>query len=226
MNSSKAIGTLEDLLKSLERERESLKHVLLSGKITHKTFDLLNKRIDRKASIASELERALKEEESFWKETLLKGVKLFETFLVEFEHRLLLGEMGKEEHQHNSEIISEGLNSIRNQIEGNERRKETIVMTLQQVKGNPTPIKTEKELKKSSSLRRPENLTRKNRKTVKTMPKDEGVGFLEVHCMNPWNPKCRNTNIEVSIYYDGRMVPICRRCWEEIANRDVEWSSL
>ncbi|HIE18318.1 TPA: hypothetical protein EYP75_01185 [Candidatus Bathyarchaeota archaeon] len=134
--------------------------------------------------------------------------------------------MGKEEHQHNSEIISEGLNSIRNQIEGNERRKETIVMTLQQVKGNPTPIKTEKELKQSSSLRRPENLTRKNRKTVKTMPKDEGVGFLEVHCMNPWNPKCRNTNIEVSIYYDGRMVPICRRCWEEIANRDVEWSSL
>ena len=84
MNSSKAIGTLEDLLKSLERERESLKHVLLSGKITHKTFDLLNKRIDRKASIASELERALKEEESFWKETLLKGVKLFETFLVHF----------------------------------------------------------------------------------------------------------------------------------------------
>jgi len=225
MNSSKAISSLEDILKSLEKERESLKHVLLSGKISHETFDLLNKRIDRTTSIASELERALREEESFGKETLLKGIKLFETLLVDFEHKLLLGEIGKEEYQRNSEIISDGLNSIRDQIEQNERQKESIVMTIQQVKKNLAYIKTEKELNQSS-LRRSEKLARKNRKTVKSMPEDERGGILEVHCMNPWNSECRNTDIEVSIYYDGRMVPICRKCWEEIANKDVEWSSL
>ena len=226
MNSTKAMGILEDLLKSLERERESLKHILLSGRISHETFDLLNKRIDKTASIASELEGALKEEESFWKETLLKGNKVFETLLIEFEHKLLLGEIEKEECQRNSEIIIDGLNSIRNQIEENERRKETVIMTLQQVKKASSDVENEKELKKSPSTHRSENSARKNRKRVKTVPKDERGGILEVHCMNPWNPECRNTDIEVSIYYDGRMVPICRRCWEEIANKDVEWSSL
>ena len=226
MNSTKAMGILEDLLKSLERERESLKHILLSGRISHETFDLLNKRIDKTASIASELEGALKEEESFWKETLLKGNKVFETLLIELEHKLLLGEIEKEEYQRNSEIIIDGLNSIRNQIEENERRKETVIMTLQQVKKASSDMENEKELKQSPSTHRSENSARKNRKKVKNVPKDEKGGILEVHCMNPWNPECRNTDIEVSIYYDGRMVPICRRCWEEIANKDVEWSSL
>jgi len=225
MNSSKAISTLEELLKSLEKERESLKHVLLSGKISHNTFDLLNKKIDETILIATKLEGVLKEEESFWKETLLKGIKLFETLLVEFEHKLLLGEIGKEEYQHNSDIISDGLNSIRKQIEQNERRKEQVITAPPQVKKNHTPIKTEKELNQTP-LSRNENLARTNRKLVKTIPEDESGGISEIHCMNPWNPECRNTDIEVSIYYNGQMVPICRRCWEEIANKDVEWSSL
>jgi len=225
MNSSKAVSSLEDILKSLEREKESLKHVLLSGKISHETFNLLERRIDKTTSIALELKRALKEEKSFWKENLLKGIRLFETLLVEFEHKRILGEIGEEEYQHNNEVIIAGLNSIKKQMEQNERQKETITMIPQQLKKNSANIKNEKELKESYP-RRSENSTRKNRRTVKTMPKDERKGVLEVHCMNPWNPECKNTDIEVSIYYDGRMVPICRQCWEEIANKDVEWSSL
>jgi len=209
MNSSTVIGNLEDILKSLERERESLKHVLLSGKISRETFDLLEKRIDKTASVASELKKALREEESFLKENLLKGMRLFETLLVEFEHKRLLGEIGKKEYQHNSEIISTGLDSIRKQIEENTTNSKYY-------------IKSKNELK-NSSLRKSENSTRRNKKIT---PKDESQDLSKVHCMNPWNPECRNTDIEVSIYYDGRMIPICHQCWKEIANKDVEWSSL
>jgi len=41
--------------------------------------------------------------------------------------------------------------------------------------------------------------------------------------MNPWNGVCENTDIIVYILYKGRPRPICRRCWEEIAEKDFEW---
>jgi len=224
MNSSKA-SSLEDLLKSLEREREALKHLLLSGKISHGTFDALEKRVDRMISVVSELEEAFKEEESFWRKNLLNGIKIFENILVELEHKRLLGEIGEEEYQHNSEVISDGLKSIRNQMKQNERPKEIIITPPQQSKENSAYRKTENEMGKSNP-RRSEDSMRKNRKSGETAFNDESQGVSEVHCMNPWNPECRNTDIEVSIYYEGRMVPICRQCWEEIANKDVEWSGL
>jgi len=43
------------------------------------------------------------------------------------------------------------------------------------------------------------------------------------HCKNPWNGKCRNTDIEVFIVYKGDRLPICRHCWSKIAESDVEW---
>jgi len=43
-------------------------------------------------------------------------------------------------------------------------------------------------------------------------------------CMNPWNGECRNGDIAVYIFYMGRRIPICRKCWKEISSTDVEWS--
>jgi len=43
------------------------------------------------------------------------------------------------------------------------------------------------------------------------------------HCRNPWNGKCRNTDIEVFIVYKGDRLPICKRCWSKIAETDIEW---
>ncbi len=43
------------------------------------------------------------------------------------------------------------------------------------------------------------------------------------HCRNPWNGKCRNTDIEVFILYKGDRLPICRHCWSKIAESDIEW---
>jgi hypothetical protein len=43
------------------------------------------------------------------------------------------------------------------------------------------------------------------------------------NCKNPWNGKCRNTDIEVYIYYRNKRLPICRKCWRTIAEKDIEW---
>ena len=43
------------------------------------------------------------------------------------------------------------------------------------------------------------------------------------HCKNPWNGKCKSTEIELYIWFSGRKLPICKHCWEKIADKDVEW---
>jgi len=43
------------------------------------------------------------------------------------------------------------------------------------------------------------------------------------HCRNPWNGKCRSTDIELYVMHKGAQLPICRRCWGRIANSNVEW---
>jgi len=42
-------------------------------------------------------------------------------------------------------------------------------------------------------------------------------------CGNPWNGECTSTNIALYIMYKGRRLPICRRCWEAISSRNIEW---
>jgi len=42
-------------------------------------------------------------------------------------------------------------------------------------------------------------------------------------CKNPWNGKCTNSNIELYIYYKNKTLPICSRCWSQIADKDIEW---
>ena len=207
---------IDDLLDSLRKERESLEHILLSGKISHGTFNLLNEKIEKAMSAASDLRKALEDEEEFWKRTLHDGARLFETILIEFRHRLLLGDMNEDEYKRSAEILSDGISSIKKQIEWNgEEREETIIMTSQQIR--------ERYANKLADVKGGDETSNEAVKTTSTTGESrEG----EIHCMNPWKPECRNTDIEVSIYYNGRMIPICRKCWSEIANKDIEWSSI
>ncbi|MCD6538432.1 CdvA-like protein [Candidatus Bathyarchaeota archaeon] len=207
---------IDDLLDSLRKERESLEHILLSGKISHGTYNLLNEKIEKAMSAASDLRKALEDEEEFWKRTLHDGARLFETILVEFRHRLLLGDMNEDEYKRSAEILSDGISSIKKQIEWNgEEREETIIMSSQQIR--------ERYANKLADVKGGDETSNEAVKTTSTTGESrEG----EIHCMNPWKPECRNTDIEVSIYYNGRMIPICRKCWSEIANKDIEWSSI
>jgi len=64
---------------------------------------------------------------------------------------------------------------------------------------------------------RPQRLSRSEAKAARPVVGDEE------YCMNPWNGVCRSTDILLYIYYKGRRLPICRKCWMEIASSDAEW---
>jgi len=41
-------------------------------------------------------------------------------------------------------------------------------------------------------------------------------------CLNPFKPKCRNTEIAVYIEVNGSgKIPVCRECWEFLAENAV-----
>jgi hypothetical protein len=40
-------------------------------------------------------------------------------------------------------------------------------------------------------------------------------------CRNPWKEKCKKTDIEVYIYYKNKCIPICKKCWCKIAEKDI-----
>jgi len=42
-------------------------------------------------------------------------------------------------------------------------------------------------------------------------------------CRSPVNPKCGREDIAVSIRVKDKILPICYKCWREIAYMDVEW---
>jgi len=44
------------------------------------------------------------------------------------------------------------------------------------------------------------------------------------HCKNPWNEKCKNTEIELYIIYKGVKHPICSCCWDTLAEKTFEWA--
>ena len=43
------------------------------------------------------------------------------------------------------------------------------------------------------------------------------------HCRNPWHKECKGNDIEVYILFRGERLPICRRCWTRLAEKDMEW---
>jgi hypothetical protein len=47
--------------------------------------------------------------------------------------------------------------------------------------------------------------------------------WLMESCKNPWNGTCKNRDIQVYIFYKGRQLPICRQCWDKIAEANAEW---
>ena len=223
MYSSRIMGSLKGLLEALEKERESLRSIMLSGRISRETFDLLERRINRTISLASELEDALRDDEAFWTRSLQDGVRILEGILLELELKRLLGEVGEEEYQRSSGVITEGISMIMGQLRRDEAASMRAELDSDQSGGGDPPGEAENDVEEPhGGSGNPVGRRGESREGVM----NDAWGVSAVCCMNPWNPDCRNTDIEVSIYYHGRMVPICRRCWEEIANKDVEWSSL
>jgi hypothetical protein len=47
--------------------------------------------------------------------------------------------------------------------------------------------------------------------------------LAEERCNSPLNPNCGSRDITVYIVFHGAKLPICRRCWGQIADSDLEW---
>jgi len=44
-------------------------------------------------------------------------------------------------------------------------------------------------------------------------------------CRNHWKKGCKNTDIATDILYEGQILPICRKCWDEVGDSDRQWAS-
>jgi hypothetical protein len=42
-------------------------------------------------------------------------------------------------------------------------------------------------------------------------------------CKNPWKSNCKSGNIKLYIQFKGEKLPICKRCWSNIADNEVSW---
>lgn len=43
------------------------------------------------------------------------------------------------------------------------------------------------------------------------------------HCMNPFRKSKCKSGEPIEVYISGDKLPICRKCWKEISEADVEW---
>lgn len=43
------------------------------------------------------------------------------------------------------------------------------------------------------------------------------------HCKNPWKNDCKSGNIKLYIQFKGEKLPICKRCWGHIADKELNW---
>ncbi len=253
------IAELDSYLKTGEKELEALRNLLLNGRISQSAFDLVEKKVNRKKALVSELKEALKSEEDYWRSSLSDATRILESLLVQFEHRRLLGEIGEDELKQKSSIINLGLESLM----GKDSSVKAVVqepaqplqMTLEQhtmpedvskqemaaaeepeiVEEEPIaeepvapPVMVKEQVDaKLVQPKKPSNggqaPIKRRKPSAKEPPEVDSSVDSSVHCMNPWKPDCRNTDIELSIYYKGRSIPICHKCWEEISDKNIEW---
>ena len=248
MGLTKLIADLDSHLKAGEKELEALRNLLLSNGISQSTFELVEKKINYKTSLITDLREALVAEEDYWQNSFSDATRILELLLVEFEHKHLLGRIGEEELTQKNTVINLGLTTLTNReasvntlirepaqplqttleqhaIQESTTKQETeektsIPLVLNEEKDDVEPIQT----KRTSNNGNASN--KRKRPLTKEPPELDASISSTVHCMNPWKPGCRNTDIELSIYYKGRPTPICRKCWEDISDKNVEWTSL
>lgn len=46
---------------------------------------------------------------------------------------------------------------------------------------------------------------------------------MQERCQSPLNPECGSRDIVVYIMFGGKRLPICRKCWEMLADSNLEW---
>lgn len=182
-------------LEFMEKRRNALDNIFKLGKITKATYEYLIK----------DLDRAIMELKTHQKLTEESKLKTNNHFYKDVETH-----PSKLEKSHSDKKLNQ-------LVEPSTKFKNVIPSTL------PDPVKKRSKKRKkvvpTKKRRKRERGTKKrNKKTSrKTSVRSKG------YCENPWNGKCRNTNTEVLIYYNNKMLSICQECWHEIVNNNITW---
>ncbi len=188
-----------------------------SGRISQGTFDTMEKKLDHFTSVVLDLKEILEREEFLWQSGLSEQKRILECLLMELELKRLLGEIREEEWARKSMIIDLGLNSLKD--------GKTLA-----IKAEPEPAPPIQTTLREHATEEVRTVTQRRDKPVRRITKQatgpRSSPGSRVRCMNPWKPGCKDTDIELSIYYHGQMTPICRRCWEDLSRKNIEWSSL
>ena len=184
------------------------------------------------------LKEVLEQEEVLWKSYLDEQIKALEMVLASLEFRYLNGECDVKELGHAKAILTSGLECMRSMKTSNIKNsfgarppspfksslsEEDITETIEDASLKELQSNRMENEKKDSLGSR--SRLRVKRRSAKARSEFEANSVFEMRCRNPWNSECKNTDIELSIYYNGEFLPICRKCWQDISERNLEWSS-
>jgi len=217
------------------------------------TYDELNKEFTSIISKMKELKDTLEQEEDFWRCNLDELLEILERILARLELRYMSGEIDVKEWEYTGTVLTLGLDSMKNmttasarscpepdlpnlvlkerieeaQLDGTDKSSvaETYVKRGTEVPdfSEETKDRNLENLKKSHL--RSQSRGKAKKRSVRNRIETKDRFASGAHCRNPWNTKCKNTDIELSIYYKSEFLPICHECWQEISTRNLEWSS-
>ena len=225
--------------------------MLDSGKISSITYERINGSLVKITENMRGLKESLEQGEDLLRSQLDEQIKILEHVFADLKFRYLSGGCNAEEWERIQAILTSGIDSIKD-VEGPsidpasrpsppKLLESTLLKEAGHVEGSFESNLVEKSAVKngsagnlgemSSMVKRKSNSGSKSgrtnrRRPVKSRKKAKRESMLDARCRNPWNGDCRNTDIELSIYYDGEFLPICRNCWQEISNRNLEWSGF
>ncbi len=208
----------------LEKRRRTLRDLFNKGKISQSTFDLLDKKISKIESLIMNLKDMIQEETGFWNSIASEKTRVLESILANFRFLNIIGEIDVDEWMNISKTISLGVEALDKKPFSKHKEKISEVDAEESsinvdFKDTLPPLEETSDALDLNREEKADNM-RINRKPVHS----KAINFSDSHCMNPWKPECRRTNIKLSIYYKGRFLPICEECWKEISKKNIEWS--
>lgn len=251
LNFSRLLKGINSELESAESEWKILNALLDSGKISSTTYERMNGGLFKITENMRGLKESLEQEEDLLRSQLGKQIKVLERVLTDLKFHYLRGEYNAEECERMQTILTSGIDSMKD-AEGSSVHFASRPSPLESLE--PTLLKEASHLEDSfeSSLVKKNDVENgsadhlnemstvvkranssgsqsdrmDSRRSTKSRKKAKRESMLDAHCRNPWNGDCRNMDIELSIYYDGEFLPICHKCWQEISNRNLEWSGF
>jgi len=208
---TKILSDLESEIASLRWKRKILKTLFNEGKISPTTFNIIDGGILEIEVAADHFREIVSNNVRFWEKITAEEMKVLESLLVEFRFLNLVGEIDDEKWRDMDIILDLGINSLKEYFNKSTKKCAGLENTML------VKRRSDQRLSRGNRAIRKHNERASN--SLKGAKPLDGS-----HCMNPWKPDCRRTDIKLSIYYNGRFLPICRKCWSEISEKNIEWT--